>query len=135
METGDNTPEITLTNASFLTKRRMEEHIDKMAGDMKFFSIFYIIYGVLFSLSIIGAVIGIPMIIYHMKLNQAARSYRNFIKSKDFFYLYKAFEDQRKFFFFQKVLLIIMMVLFLLYIVAIVYLFSWGMSSLPENFV
>ncbi|MDR8390936.1 DUF5362 domain-containing protein [Aliifodinibius sp. S!AR15-10] len=134
MEIEKNTPEITLSNVSFLKNGQIEEHVDKMAGDMKFFSIFYIIQGVLLCLTIIGAIIGIPMIIYHIKLHQSARSYRNFVKSNDFFHLNKAFENQRKFFFFYKVLLIVMVVVILLYIIVAIYLLSLGIMSMPKNF-
>lgn len=129
-----NTPEITLQNVSFLTNGQIDEHADKMAGDMRFFAIFYIIYGVLLSLTIVGAIIGIPMIIYHLKLNQSAQSFRKFAESKDFFHLHKAFENQRKFFFFYKILLIVILVLMVIYFIVIGYLLSLGMMNMPQNF-
>ena len=126
--------EFSIKNVSFLTTGQMAANVDKMAKDMKFFSIFYIVYGVLASLTIVGAIIGIPMIIYHIKLNNSAKSFRNFVRSNDFFHLHKAFENQRKFFFFYKVLLIIALVVFVLYIIALVYIFSMGLMNFPQDF-
>lgn len=83
----------------------MDMSVEKMTRDMKFFSTFYIIYGVIVSLTIIGAILGIPTIIYNLKLRDSAKSYQNFIDSNDFFHLSKAFENQRKFFLFNKILL------------------------------
>ncbi|MFH5833973.1 DUF5362 family protein [Halalkalibaculum sp. DA3122] len=134
MNTDNDTPEITLQNVSFLTNGQIEDHVDRMARDMKFFSIVYIIQGALLCLTIVGAIIGIPMIIYHLKLRDSADSFRKFAKSTDFFHLARAFEDQRKFFFFYKVLIIVMIVLFLLYIIAMIYLLSLGMMSMPQDF-
>ncbi|MDX1638712.1 MAG: DUF5362 family protein [Balneolaceae bacterium] len=134
METDQDTPEITLTNVSFLTSGQIEHQVDKMARDMTFFSVFYIIQGALLSLTIIGALIGIPMIIYHLKLNQSAKSFRSFVRSSDFFHLHKAFENQRQFFLFYKVLLIIMILIFLLYVLVFVWLLSIGIPSMPQDF-
>ncbi|MDZ7693744.1 MAG: DUF5362 family protein [Balneolaceae bacterium] len=85
-------------------------------------------------MTIVGAIIGIPMIIYHMKLIESAKSYRNFVESNDFFHLSKAFENQRKFFFFYKVLLILMIIFIVIYIIVMIYLLSLGMMSMPRNF-
>lgn len=135
MDTEKDTPEITLKNVAFLTNGQIEDQVDKMARDMKFFSVVYILQGALLCLTIVGAIIGIPMIIYHLKLNDSASSYRKFAQSSDFYHLTKAFENQRKFFFFYKVLIIVMIVVFLLYIIAITYLLSLGIMSMPQDFV
>ncbi len=134
MEQTKDTSKVTLTNISFLTNGQIEENIDKMASHMKFFSIFNIVQGVILCFTIVGAIIGIPVIIYHLKLNKSARSYRRFAESSDFFYLHKAFEDQRKFFLFYKILLIVMLIFFVIYIGVMVYLVSLGIMSMPQNF-
>lgn len=134
MESENQNPEISVKNVSFLTSGQMDANVEKMAKDMKFFSIFYIVYGVLACLTIIGAIIGIPMIIYHLKLNDSAKSYRSFVHSNDFFHLHKAFENQRKFFFFYKVLLIIVLVFFVLYFIVLIYIISTGLMNFPQDF-
>lgn len=134
MENQEPTPEITLKNISILRTGQLEEHADKMARDMKFFSVVYILQSALLCLTIVGAIIGIPMIIYHIKLMESADSYRKFVKSNDFFHLNKAFENQRKFFFFYKVLIICLIIFLILYIGVMVYLFSLGFMSMPRDF-
>jgi len=134
MDSDKKKPEINIRNVSFLTTGQMRDNVDKMARDMRFFSIFYIVYGVLACLTIVGAIIGIPLIIYHIKLNNSAKSFRTFVNSNDFFHLHKAFENQRKFFFFYKVLLIISLVIIILYIAVLIYLFTMGMMNIPQDF-
>lgn len=121
MENQSNTS-VTFNNASVLTGTHLASIVDKMARDMKFYAIFYIIYGALMCLSIVGAIIGIPFIIYSLKLKDAAEEYQTFVQQKDFFMLNKAFENQQKFFFFHKILIIIGLVFFALYILLIIFI-------------
>ena len=129
-----NSPEITLTNVSFLSRGLIEKNVNSMASHMNFYAIFNIVIGVLMSLSIVGALIGVPVIIYHLKLNESAQSFKRFAQSSDFFHLHKAFEKQRKFFLFYKIYIIIMMILFVIYIGVIIYIVSWGLMQFPQNF-
>ncbi len=50
----------------------------RMTKDMKFLGMFYIIYGVLTSLSIIGAILGIPLLISGLRLREAAAELNSF---------------------------------------------------------
>ncbi len=124
---------ITLKNTSLLQNEELIAVVNHMARDMKFFATCYIIYGVFISLTIFGAVIGIPVIIFNLKLRKSADQYRRFLYTNDFYQLSKAFTNQRKFFFFNKVLLIAGMIFLLLYIVLIVLfgltLFSFSTDS------
>ena len=113
--------QIALQNVSVLNNEYLVTIVDDMARDMKFYSIFYIIYGGFVSLTIFGAIIGIPIIIYNLKLKDAADQYKRFARDKDFFQLNKAFENQKKFFFFNKILIIIGLVFMLIYIFVLVY--------------
>ena len=94
--------------------------VNKMTGDMQFVGIFYIIIGALQCLSIIGAIIGIPLIICGLRLRESADSFRGYLTTNDTGMLENALERQSRFFFIQKVLLIISIVIFVLYIILII---------------
>jgi len=55
--------------------------IPKMTANMRFVSVFYIIVGVLYSLTIIGAIVGIPLIISGLRLKESADAFTNFAYS------------------------------------------------------
>ena len=107
--------------------------VNKMTGDMQFVGIFYIIIGALQCLSIIGAVIGIPLIICGLRLRESADSFRGYLTTNDTGMLENALSFQSIFFFIQKVLLIISIVLFVLYIVIII-IFGISMFSTMSHY-
>ncbi|MEJ2613468.1 MAG: DUF5362 domain-containing protein [Ignavibacteriaceae bacterium] len=107
--------------------------VNKMTGDMQFVGIFYIIIGALQCLSIIGAIIGIPLIICGLRLRESADSFRGYLTTNDTGMLENALERQSRFFFIQKVLLIISIVLFVLYIVIII-IFGISMFSSMSHY-
>jgi len=92
----------------------------QMIGDMKFVGIFTIVYGAISCLSIIGAVIGIPLIIAGMRLRESADFYTSFQTQKDKNALNLAFEKQGSYFNIQKILIIIGLVIFALYIIGVI---------------
>jgi hypothetical protein len=94
--------------------------VNKMTGDMQFVGIFYIIIGALQCLSIIGAIVGIPLIICGLRLRESADAFRGYLTTNDSGMLESALERQSRFFFIQKVLLIISIVIFVLYIIFII---------------
>lgn len=106
---------------------RFIEMVKKMAGDMKFNAIFAIIYGALTCLTIVGAVIGVPLIFAGLRLNEASDLFKAYLNSGDFLSLSNALERQGRYFFINKVLIIIALVLFALYIVGIIVLISSGL--------
>lgn len=108
--------------------------INKMTGDMRFVGIFYIIMGALYSLTIVGAVIGIPFIICGLRLRESAEAYNGYIGSSDTNMLERAFERQGSFFFIQKVLMIIGLVLMVLYIIFIIAFSATIFSSMGGNY-
>ena len=93
----------------------------KMTSDMRFLGMFYIIYGVLTSLSIIGAVIGIPLLISGLRLREAADELNSFRGTNDSSYLRRGFELQGKFFRIQKIIIIIGLVIGVLYVIGILF--------------
>lgn len=113
---------------------RFIEMVKKMAADMKFNGIFVIIYGALVCLSIIGAVIGIPLIFAGLRLNEASDLFKTYLNSGDFTSLSNALERQGRYFFINKVLIIISLILLALYIVLIIVLISSGLFLGRGNF-
>lgn len=101
--------------------------VSKMAGDMNFVGIFYVIIGAIECLTIIGAVVGIPLIICGLRLRESSDSFRGYLASGDSFMLERALERESRFFFIQKVLLIITIAIFALYIV---FFIVFGLSIL-----
>lgn len=96
--------------------------IDKLISDMKFVGIFYIIVGALYSVTIVGAVIGIPLIISGLRLRESSDSFSSYVLSGDNNMLERALERQSRFFFIQKIFIIITLVVMVLYIIAIIVL-------------
>ena len=107
--------------------------INKMTGDMKFVGIFYIIMGAIECITIIGAIIGIPIIICGLRLRESADAFRGYLSTGDSFMLEKALERESRFFFIQKVFLIISLIIFVLYVVFLV-IFGLSMLSNFQNF-
>jgi hypothetical protein len=101
--------------------------VNKMTGDMQFVGIFYIIMGAIECLTIIGAIIGIPIIICGLRLRESADSFRNYLMSNDSTMLERALERQGRFFVIQKILLIITIIIFVLYVI---FLIIFGLSLL-----
>ncbi|MBN2412694.1 DUF5362 domain-containing protein [candidate division KSB1 bacterium] len=100
----------------------------QMIGDMKFVGIFTIVYGAITCLSIIGAIIGIPMIIAGLRLRESADFFTSFQSQKDENALYLAFEKQGSYFNIQKILIIIGLVIFGLYLFGVI-IFAGIMAS------
>ncbi len=91
--------------------------VSKMAGDMSFVGIFYIIIGAIECLTIIGAVLGIPLIISGLRLRESSDSFKMYLNSGDSMTLERALERESRFFFIQKIFIIISIALFVLYVV------------------
>ncbi len=107
--------------------------ISKMTGDMQFVGIFYIVIGAIECLTIIGAIIGIPILISGLRLRESADAFKSYLTSSDSFMLERALERESRFFFIQKVFLIISLVVFVLYIIFLV-VFGLTMLSHFQNF-
>jgi len=105
----------------------LQSRLLEMGKHMKFVGTFLVVVGVLYCLTIIGAIIGIPYLIAGLRLRESADSYRGYASNSDARQLLTAFEKQSSFFFIMKVLIIIAIVFFVLYIMALVLFFGfWG---------
>ena len=96
--------------------------ISKLSSDMRFVGIFFIIVGALYSITIIGAILGIPLIISGLRLRESSDSFSAYTLSGDNNMLERALERQSRFFFIQKIFIIITLVFMVLYIIAIIVL-------------
>ncbi len=101
----------------------------KMTTDMKFVGMFTIIYGVLTSLSIIGAIIGVPLIFAGLRIREAADEFNAFRLTNDNSSLKRGFELQGKYFYIQKIIIIVGLVLTALYIIGIIAFGLFAYSS------
>ncbi len=93
--------------------------VSSLSSNMNFVGLFTIIYGALTCLSIIGALIGVPMIIAGLRIRESADSFSTFKNSYNFESLQMALERQNKFFNIIKILIIVGLVLFALYLIFI----------------
>jgi len=107
-------------NGSSTISPMLQMTISKMNGDMRFVGIFYIIVGALYCITIIGAIVGIPLIISGLRVREAADSFGTYLNSNDTAFLERGFEKQGSFFFIQKVFMIITLVFIVLYIIFII---------------
>ncbi len=122
-------PDATITDIN------ISETIRKMNSDMNFVGIFTIIYGVLNCLTIIGAVIGVPLIFAGMRLRDASLEFERYLQTNDVTAIYSGFEKQRRAFFIQKVLIIISIIFIILYVVFIIFMIgSMRLDNIFNNF-
>lgn len=103
---------------------------NRMTSDMKFVGIFTIIYGALSCLSIVGAIIGIPLIFAGIRLREAADQYTMFQSTNDNMALRRAFEKQGRYFNIIKILIIIALVLTLIYIIVFISMIGTFFSAM-----
>lgn len=107
--------------------------ITKLSSDMRFVGLFFIIVGVLYSITIIGAILGIPLIISGLRLRESSDSFSSYMLSGDNNMLERALERQSRFFFIQKIFIIITLVFMVLYIVAIIVLIITVLPYFDQN--
>ncbi len=107
--------------------------ISLMTKDMRFVGLFTIIYGVINSLTIIGAIIGVPLIFMGIRIREAADHYDYFNSSGDMNALQNAIDKQYKYFNIQKILVIVSLFFIALYIIAIIAFVSVGVFNQPHE--
>ena len=104
----------------------------KMASDMNFVGMFTIIYGAISCLSIIGAIIGIPLIFAGIRLREAVDEYKIFQTSNSSAALRRAFEKQQRYFYILKILIIVSLVMMVLYIILFIVFGIFAFSALTN---
>lgn len=109
--------------------------IDTMTGNMRFYAIMSIVYGVITCLTIIGLPFGIPIIFSGIHLRESADHFKTFSNTKNMGDLKSAFDRQNKFFFIYKVLTIIYLALTVLYVIFIIIMIIASSGELFETFL
>lgn len=104
----------------------MSEKIPQMAKYMKFIGTFTIIVGIIYCLTIIGAIVGIPMYYMGRRFRESAQSFLEYRRSDSKQDLYNAIEKQSRAFFIQYIFVLVGLVLMGLYIIGLIILFSSG---------
>ena len=107
----------------------MSVNVPKMAGYMKFIGILQIIGGAIYCLTIIGAIIGVPVIYMGIRLREAAEGFEKYLASDSKQDLSNAIEKQTKSFFIQFVLAIISLALLGIYIIVLIGLLASGVFN------
>jgi hypothetical protein len=108
----------------------MSSTVPKMAKYMKFIGLLQIIGGALYCITIIGAIIGIPVIYMGVRLREAAEAFKKFLASDSKQDLCQAVERQTRSFYIQYVLAIISLVLLGIYIIVIIAMLASGAFNL-----
>lgn len=110
--------------------------VQGLAKDMKLVGLFTIIYGAVNCLSIIGAVIGVPLIIAGIRCRESAESMMSYLGSRDFNALNRALEQQKSFFNIHKIIYIVGFILFAIFIVFYIVVIGAVISGTfdPANF-
>jgi len=111
-------------SSSYKPPSEFQYLFDKMTGNMKFVGMFTIIYGGFICLSIIGALVGIPLIIAGMRIREAADQFKIFKITNNTGAMRSGFELQGKYFHILKVLIIVGTIITILYIIFIIYFLS-----------
>ncbi len=104
----------------------MENKLPEMAKYMKFIGTFTLIIGIVYCVTIIGALFGIPMYFMGRRLRESADSFLKYRRSSSGQDLYDAIEKQSRAFFIQYVFTIIGLVFMSLYLIIIIVLLVSG---------
>lgn len=96
-----------MSGSSDIFSEKSLEDIGKISSDMNLLSYFSIIYGIVLSLGLITAVIGVPLIISGVKLKKSSESLMQVSENSELINLESAFSNLRVFFKIHKLILII----------------------------
>jgi predicted PurR-regulated permease PerM len=94
--------------------------IVQMTKDMNFISVFVIIYGALQCLSIIGMIIGIPIIYAALRMKEAAEAFKHYALNNDNNALSYGFDKLANSFRIVKILIIVSLIVYGLLIIALI---------------
>jgi hypothetical protein len=108
------------------TSNAMSTNIPDMVKYMRLIGLLQMIVGVIYCLTIIGAIIGVPVYIMGKRLRESADAFTNYHSSNSGSDLETAIERQTRSFFIQYVLAIIGLVFMAIYIVVIIGMLASG---------
>lgn len=107
--------------------------LNKLIFNMNFVGMAIIIYGVINCLTLIGAIIGIPLIIMGLRLRESASSYEMFKLTGEPSSLINAIQKQDEYFNIHKILIIIFLVLALISIILVISALSFAINFLQDS--
>ena len=107
-------------------------NFEKMTNDMRFVGMFAIIYGAITCISIIGALLGVPVIFVGLRMREAADQFSNFRITNSAASMRAGFELQGRFFHILKILIIVQIVLILLGVVFMIFFIVYFMSLFSQ---
>jgi hypothetical protein len=107
-------------------------NFEKMTNDMRFVGMFAIIYGAITCLSIIGALIGVPVIFIGLRMREAADQFSNFRVTNSAASMRAGFELQGRFFHILKILVIVQIVMIILCIIFMIFFVAYFMSLFTQ---
>lgn len=114
----------------------ISEKIPGMARYMKFVGAFALVIGIVYCVTIIGAVFGIPLYYMGRRLRESADFYLKYRRSDSEQDLYNAFERQNRAFYIQYIFVIISLVFLGLYLLGLIIFLIAGIGSgLFNNFI
>ena len=118
--------ETEVTQDSSQIQSALSMNVPNMAKYMNFIGLLQIIGGALYCITIIGAIIGIPVIFMGIRLREAADGFKKYLTSDSKQDLSFAIERQTKSFFIQFVLAIISLALVGVYIIILIAVLAGG---------
>ncbi len=105
----------------------------RLTANMRFIGIYYMITGVLCSLTIVGAILGIPMFIAGSRMRDSAENLKLFSENKSDETLNRALNLQNSSFFIYKILIIVSLAFLVIYIIFLIAFFaSHSLSDFPR---
>ena len=105
----------------------------QMTGDMRFVGMFVIIYGALTCITIIGALIGVPLILAGLKMREAADQFNIFKLTNDPASMRNGFELQGRSLRIFKILIVIALILTVVYIIFVIIFLSSFISMFMSS--
>jgi hypothetical protein len=120
MSNSEVNPDTNQTQTQVQAAAPLSSTIPDMAKYMNFIGLLQIIGGALYCITIIGAIIGIPVIFMGLRLREAADGFKKYLASDSKQDLSLAIEKQTKSFFINFILTIISLVLVGIYIIVII---------------
>ena len=126
MSNGEFSPEQTQSQVQIQTQLPLTATLPNLTKYMNFLGLLAMIFVVLYCLTIIGAIFGVPYYIMGKRLRESAEAFTGYNSSSSPRDLETAIERQTRAFFILYILAIISLVLFAVYLVVIIGLLASG---------
>ncbi|MFP4528617.1 MAG: DUF5362 domain-containing protein [Candidatus Kapaibacterium sp.] len=127
-EQTSNQPQHSRPHSGMLNKMTLSN----MAGDMNFLGVAGIIFGIMYSLTIVGLIYGLPIIFASLRLREASEAYKSYVGNNlsDEMTLQFALEKQARAFYIMKVLAIIIIALTVISLLFMLLFFGFAVNMM-----